>query len=423
MTLGTGMRANVAGVGSLFVEDEFDVMPDPAELGLPDELPPIRIPGFATLAQHARSSALLTKAKQAAAWFDGREVQVEDYQLSTADIEAASAALGWPSREFLFVIELAEEVGFVDATEDDLKPVEDLDDSDEEAVDAWDAALEFLLVESVWWDGELEAGVDPDLGAAGPAMMFGLFLAGEKGLPRKELPELVRSGFTGEDPLAAYDPVPALLDRLSDLGAVQIDDEGTVTLTPLALWAMRERYVALGIDIALLRPADQMTAADLLAAGPSLTEEELDTESRAWFALRSPERAGEELLGAAATGDAVERMFAVHLIKSNELGSERLWRSALAMPEMRPYAKVELAYEEPDVTEMAWLLTDVLAATGEVEESFSSAVPAGREQEIFDAMWRLPHPDVWDVLTMIGEEHPDKKIAKAARKAAFKARS
>ena len=45
------------------------------------------------------------------------------------------------------------------------------------------------------------------------------------------------------------------------------------------------------------------------------------------------------------------------------------------------------------------------------------------EQEIFDAMWRLPHPDVQDVLTMIGEEHPDKKIAKAARKAAFKASS
>ncbi len=42
---------------------------------------------------------------------------------------------------------------------------------------------------------------------------------------------------------------------------------------------------------------------------------------------------------------------------------------------------------------------------------------------MFDAMWRLPHPEAWDALTMIGAEHPDKKIAKAARKAAFKARS
>lgn len=403
------------------MEDEFEFLPDPVDLGLPDELPPIRIPDLATLAQHACASALVAKARQAAAWFDGREVQVDEYQLSDADVAAASAELGWTGREFLFLVELAEELGFVEATETDLKPMEVLADEPEEAVETWDRALEFVLVESVWWDGELEAGVDPDLSAAGPAVMFGLFLAADSGIPREELPELVRSGLTDEDALAVHDPVPALLDRLRDLGAVEIDD--TVRLTSLALWAMRERYVALGIDIAVLRPAEQMTAEDLLAAGPSLTEEELDTESRAWFALRSPEQAGEELLGATATGDAVERMFAVHLIKSNELGTERLWRSALEMPEMRPYAKVELPGEEPDVTEMAWLLTDVLAATGEVEESFSSAVPAGREQEIFDAMWRLPHPDVWDVLTMIGEEHPDKKIAKAARKAAFKARS
>jgi hypothetical protein len=38
-------------------------------------------------------------------------------------------------------------------------------------------------------------------------------------------------------------------------------------------------------------------------------------------------------------------------------------------------------------------------------------------------MWRLDHPDVLEVLTLIGDHHPDKKIAKAARKAAFKATS
>jgi hypothetical protein len=42
---------------------------------------------------------------------------------------------------------------------------------------------------------------------------------------------------------------------------------------------------------------------------------------------------------------------------------------------------------------------------------------------MFGTMWRLPHPEAREVLTMIGEEHPDKKIAKAARKADFKARS
>jgi hypothetical protein len=40
-----------------------------------------------------------------------------------------------------------------------------------------------------------------------------------------------------------------------------------------------------------------------------------------------------------------------------------------------------------------------------------------------EEMWRLDHPDVADVLRALGDHHPDKEIAKAARKAAFKARS
>ncbi len=36
-------------------------------------------------------------------------------------------------------------------------------------------------------------------------------------------------------------------------------------------------------------------------------------------------------------------------------------------------------------------------------------------------MARVPHPDAADVLTVIGKHHPDKKIAKLARKSAYKA--
>ena len=35
----------------------------------------------------------------------------------------------------------------------------------------------------------------------------------------------------------------------------------------------------------------------------------------------------------------------------------------------------------------------------------------------------LPHPDAADVLTLIGKHHPDKKVAKAARRFAYKASS
>jgi len=53
--------------------------------------------------------------------------------------------------------------------------------------------------------------------------------------------------------------------------------------------------------------------------------------------------------------------------------------------------------------------------------SFSEAVPAGREQMLFEGMARGEHPDTVEVLTHLGEFHPDKQIAKAARSAAHKA--
>ncbi len=100
---------------------------------------------------------------------------------------------------------------------------------------------------------------------------------------------------------------------------------------------------------------------------------------------------------------------------------------------LRPYAKLTL-YQldpseqelEPTVTDAARLLTDMLGAaldsveSEELPDVLAEAVPPGEEATIFEEMWRLDHPDVREVLTLIGTKHPDKKIAKAARKAAFK---
>jgi hypothetical protein len=45
--------------------------------------------------------------------------------------------------------------------------------------------------------------------------------------------------------------------------------------------------------------------------------------------------------------------------------------------------------------------------------------PAG----FFAELWRVEHPHTARVLEAIGELHPDKRVAKEARKAAFKTRS
>jgi hypothetical protein len=42
---------------------------------------------------------------------------------------------------------------------------------------------------------------------------------------------------------------------------------------------------------------------------------------------------------------------------------------------------------------------------------------------VFDAMSYSPHPDAAITLALIGQHHPDKRIAKAARRSAYRAAS
>src|SRR5207244_13592868 len=132
-----------------------------------------------------------------------------------------------------------------------------------------------------------------------------------------------------------------------------------------------------------------------------------------------------------------------------ELGAlaEPVWREVLGQTELRPYAKAALATLsgadpgaaslpglELDDHDLAWMITDALAAEGWDDLSddagrepeilakrLGEAIPAGRELAVFELMARVSHPDAADVLSVIGKHHPDKKIAKLARKSAYKA--
>src|SRR5439155_9981548 len=104
-------------------------------------------------------------------------------------------------------------------------------------------------------------------------------------------------------------------------------------------------------------------------------------------------------------------------------------------------ADVDTAGESPPAYEIAeddvaWLITDALAAEGwddlsddaghepeALAKRLGEAIPAGRELAVFELMARVSHPDAADVLSVIGKHHPDKKIAKLARKSAYKAAS
>jgi hypothetical protein len=48
---------------------------------------------------------------------------------------------------------------------------------------------------------------------------------------------------------------------------------------------------------------------------------------------------------------------------------------------------------------------------------------AEQHSGFFSAAWRVDHPQTAQVLEAVGRLHPDRRIAKQARTAAFKARS
>ena len=79
-------------------------------------------------------------------------------------------------------------------------------------------------------------------------------------------------------------------------------------------------------------------------------------------------------------------------------------RAALADPVLRAHAAVWLHEHgenaELDREDRAWLLVDLGAG-----------------------LWRVRHPGVTDLLTALSDHHPDPGVSRAARKAAFKARS
>jgi hypothetical protein len=442
--------------------------------GLPDRLPALRLPPLDELAALARKSPLLARAVRLAEWAGPHRAVEQQGELTAADTIAAAAELGIETGDPAAVTTLSDvpelahlwdltlDAGFLEDEGDDDNPLVTTGEAtrlwhggtDLETLAIWSEALTFLMTESLVIDADLDEdlGVDLDFYGAGVGMVTALFLARSEGVPVTLADEVIRAGATDELPAAEAartwaawtrthgEPASVLLRRLGELGAVRLDDEdeGQVArLTPLGSWAVREELIASGVDVPLLPPPAEMTAAELAGAAEGASEEEFAAEAAAWLALRDPGPAAGELLDVARDGGSRERMAAVTAVRGLGAAAEPSWQAALDVPALRPYAKMALTEIvggprpelEQDPGDMAWLLVDLLAATGEAAEPGELAaelagwmVP-GTEEALFDAMSRLRHPDAAAVLTLIGEQHPDKKVAKAARRYAYKASS
>jgi len=301
-------------------------------------------------------------------------------------------------------------------------------DSDE-VLAAWHCALEVMLGAE-----DLDGLATALYTVGGPVRMEGLFdaYAAAAGTLRT-------SG--DPEPAGGHDEAAALswaLEALADLGVVELGtDEAagglTVALSPLGVWGVHRRLRSQGWHVPVLGGGGRDGAPGLLATLASCDAEDGEAEIAAWLAARTASRAADELIKAAVGGSPGLRGAAFAVLDRIGPDAVPAVRSALADPVVRAHAAVWL-HEHGEQAELGpedrtWLLVDLGAGLLEeadprdVVAELLPELPPDAQAEIVAGLWRVQHPAVTDLLTALSDHHPDPSVARAARKAAFKARS
>jgi hypothetical protein len=240
-----------------------------------------------------------------------------------------------------------------------------------------------------------------------------------------------------------YQPVDeALMADAEEELAAPVDDTdvsryGMVRLTPLGLYGMRARLLEAGFEAPAVGDLADKGADVLLDGTAAFPPAAAQAETEQWLARRDSLASARELLAAARGADAgapLRRLRCQQALSLVGASAEPALREVLDDAELGGLARVWLtehgAADVPPPTEamVYWLTIDTvaaqLAAEGNSEEL--RALVQGLAQQhsgFFAAVWRVEHPATADVLEAMGRLHPDKKVAKEARKAAFKARS
>jgi hypothetical protein len=468
----SGYNAGLAGIGYEEEYEDDDVVDLKEAFGLPDQMAPLRLPVPEEQAALARRAPLMAQLRRLAWWLGAGRAVTEDEELASGDAAEAAAELGVDVARLPHLWWLALDAVFIELDEDETHaiPGESAqawdEGDDDEVLDIWEMVFALVVGDAL----DDAASLDPDrsgeldFSGHGAGLAVTLFLARPDGLSVAEISEVIRAAATDELPPAEAekawqswvrahgDPARLLLDLMAGLEAIEIADaeDGPVArLTPLGLAAVRTQLVDSGVEIPLLPDTEHMTAAQLIAWAGSASEEEFSAETDVWLSYQTAEPAARELLAVAAGSAPASRLLAVSIVVTR-IGAlaEPAWREALGRIELRGYAKAALASLvdenpaasplpglEPDDQDLAWMITDALAAEGwdlsddaarepeALAQRLGEAIPAGQELAVFELMARIPHPEAADVLTVIGRHYPDKKIAKLARKSAYKAAS
>lgn len=244
--------------------------------------------------------------------------------------------------------------------------------------------------------------------------------------------------------LVEYQPVDeALMVDIDEAEApLPADDEdvtryGMVRLTPLGVYGVRARMLEAGVDAPAVGDLADKGAEALLEGTAGFPQAAAQAEIELWLTRHEPLGAARELLAAARGGDEgapLRRLRCQQALSLVGREAEPALREVLDDAELGGLARVWLAEHgaadvpAPSETLVFWLTIDTIAAQLAAEgnsDELQGLVEGLSEQHggFFAAAWRVEHPATADVLEAMGRLHPDKKVAKEARKAAFKARS
>ncbi|ROQ69868.1 hypothetical protein EDD93_4371 [Streptomyces sp. 840.1] len=329
-----------------------------------------------------------------------------------------------------------------------------------------DGSIDFDALD---WDPETEAEfLDGVLGnlylltvsdsAAGdapvplPALAASMIVPDDMGEPTDDILEQVSDAMMRLDDqfrvlepigIVEYQPVDeALLAEEGENATPPADDDdvtryGMVKLTPLGLYGIRARMLDAGVEAPAIGDLVDKKADELLGGIAYYPEDAARGEVQLWLARRGAGGAAAELLDAARGQDPQAPLRRLHCQQALALvgaEAEPAVRAVLDDAELGGLARVWLAelgaadVPAPPESMIFWLAVDTIAAQLEADgdlDELQGLVEglSGQHSGFFDEVWRVDHPATADVLEAMGRLHSDKKLAKDARKAAFKARS
>lgn len=226
-------------------------------------------------------------------------------------------------------------------------------------------------------------------------------------------------------------------DGVDHPGVGQRRSGGTIELTPAGLRAVRRILGSIGYDTPAAGRFADSTAAELLLG---TDKDDLPTvygEVMAWRQRRQPEQAASEMAEAMRELDdpALQN---VALAVMSEIGVDVSTPHVLELtsdPGLRGFALCWLVdhgqapegdlFDPSDPHPFVDVLAQRMATSGPDGLVSTLAIAGDHAQQIatIEQLWRAPSLATDLVLAAIGEVHPSKVVAKAARKALFKRRS